>query len=388
MARAATPTCAKETPLKRSILALLLAALMAPLCLAQRSLIISMNIQTTGSRTFSGARAITIDHTKAGASDSANFPVLISGVYSYLATVPNGGSVRSASGYDVEFFSDSSLTTMLSWEVEAYSATDGTVVYWVRVPTLSASADTVIYMAYGSSTITTDQSDKTGTWASNYKAVYHLSGGSTLLDSTSSAYTLTGGASASTGKVGGAASLNGSTQWLTTHSVPAGPAYPYTMQAWVKLASATLTTDEEFIASETSSAGDYSWFEYRTPSAPMLRMVTCSQSCSALYTSEFAIPVLDTNWHSIVAVFAAPTSYLLYFDGQAVPLMNLFGGGATMSAPTDITFGAQSPGGGGGYAMTIDEARASSGVPPAAQILAEYNNQSSPSTFYSVGPAF
>jgi len=41
-------------------------------------------------------RAITIDHTKVPNTDQANFPVLISGTYSYLATTANGGGVTNA----------------------------------------------------------------------------------------------------------------------------------------------------------------------------------------------------------------------------------------------------------------------------------------------------
>src|SRR5262250_668689 len=41
-------------------------------------------------------RAITIDLTKVPNTDQSSFPVLVSGTYSYLATVANGGKVRNA----------------------------------------------------------------------------------------------------------------------------------------------------------------------------------------------------------------------------------------------------------------------------------------------------
>src|SRR5579864_3505140 len=55
---------------------------------------------------YSYSRAITIDHTKVPNTDQSNFPVLISGTYSYLATTGNGGKVMNANGYDIIFTSD------------------------------------------------------------------------------------------------------------------------------------------------------------------------------------------------------------------------------------------------------------------------------------------
>src|SRR5215475_11180601 len=119
-------------------------------------------------------RAITIDHTKVPNSDQSNFPVLVSGTYSFLATTSNGGNVTSASGFDIIFTSDAAGTTILSFEQESYSGTTGAISYWVRVPTVSHTTDTVIYLFYGNGAITSDQSSKTAVWDTNYKGVWHL----------------------------------------------------------------------------------------------------------------------------------------------------------------------------------------------------------------------
>ena len=105
-------------------------------------------------------RTITIDHTKVPNTDQSNFPLLISGTYTYLATVSNGGNVQNANGYDVIFTSDTGCATKLDHEVDTYNATTGAVNYWVRVPLLSHINDTTIYLCYGNSAITTDQSNK------------------------------------------------------------------------------------------------------------------------------------------------------------------------------------------------------------------------------------
>ena len=132
-------------------------------------------------------RALTIDHTKVPNTDQLNFPVLIAGTYPYLATTGNGGNVSNANGYDVVFTSDASGNSPLAYERESYSASNGAVDFWVQVPVLSHSSDTVIYMFYGNSSVTTDQSNRTGPWDSNFKAVWHLPNGTSLsgADSTS-----------------------------------------------------------------------------------------------------------------------------------------------------------------------------------------------------------
>src|SRR5207245_1869604 len=113
-------------------------------------------------------------------SDQSNFPVLISGSYSYLATTANGGNLQNSNGYDVIFTSDTGCSTRLNHEVETYSANSGAVNYWVKVPTVSHTSDTVFFMCYGNSSITTDQSNKTAVWDPNYKGVYHLPNGTIL----------------------------------------------------------------------------------------------------------------------------------------------------------------------------------------------------------------
>src|SRR5579864_6628836 len=187
-------------------------------------------------------RAITIDHTKVPNTDQTNFPVLISGTYSYLATTGNGGNVANANGYDIVFTLDAAGTSTLAFERESYNGTTGAVNFWVKVPTVSHTSDTVIYMFYGNSSITTDQSNKTAVWDSNFKAVYHLSNGVTLAgtDSTANGFDLTNVNSTppTTGKIDGGASFNGTSQYLTNASGPTVPAgSSITVEFWNNVAT-------------------------------------------------------------------------------------------------------------------------------------------------------
>lgn len=56
----------------------------------------------------------------------------------------------------------------------SYNPATGAGEWHVQVPTLTASANTVLYVAYGDATITSDQSNPTAVWDSNYQAVLHF----------------------------------------------------------------------------------------------------------------------------------------------------------------------------------------------------------------------
>jgi hypothetical protein len=163
---------------------------------------VSLAGQSSG---YGYARAVTIDHTKVWNADQANFPVLVSVTAdTLLASVGNSGHVSSASGYDIIFTSDAGCSTKLNHEVETWNASTGQFTAWVQIPMLSHTADTTSYLCYGNPAITTDQSNRTGVWDSDFKAVIHFGSSTTLsgADSTSFGNDLTSsGASAGMGEM-------------------------------------------------------------------------------------------------------------------------------------------------------------------------------------------
>ena len=179
----------------------------ALLTLLATTIVVFFALGHAAGQSYTYRRAITIDHTKVPNTDQNSFPVLVSGTYSYLASIANGGKVQSSSGYDIIFTSDASGNTKLDHEIESYNATTGAVNFWVRIPTVSHTADTIIYMQYGNSSITTSQENKSGVWQVGYQSVYHF--GSTLgADSGSAGYGLsqTGTVGSVTGKISGGVS--------------------------------------------------------------------------------------------------------------------------------------------------------------------------------------
>lgn len=328
---------------------------------------------------YSYYRAITIDYTKVDGSNQTDFPVLVSGTYTYLKTVGNGGLVQNANGYDVAFYSDSGLTTQLKHETERYVATTGEVVYWVKVPTVSYTANTVIYMAYGDSGISTDQSDAVNVWDSNFKAVIHAPDGTTLTteDSTSNNYdgTVTS-ANAATGKVGGGAVFtNGTTSRVTLNSAAVN-LNEGTISMWIK-------------PSFNATDGTFNYF-FDTTSA---RHAFFKSSMSGLV--QMYNDARTTNYTGLT--FTAGTWYHFVFVYKKTGnVQNLYINGVLQTAGTTAgTWGSTALGANAFFGnnhsnntsstSTLDEMRISNTSRSANWIKTEYNNQNSPSTFYSVG---
>ena len=368
-----------------------------------------------GSRGVPGygfSRAIIIDHTKVPNTDQTNFPVAVAGTYTYLKTVGNGGKVQSSSGFDIIFTSDSAGQTLLACEQESWDGTTGAVAYWIRIPTLSHVQDTTVYVWYGNSGVSTEQCTRAAVWDSNYKAVWHnrvysgttgdgfcgIAGGHFYVcDSTGNGHTgdKSGGSSpAATGLIGGALSagvasvpiagtfaelLSGTTlitieTWLEPFDVTNGLRYP----AVGPNASSQSTLFLNF--GRVGSNNNTITFGY-TLSSTFANRVDVNTTSNTLTNSV---------WHHVTAVLDIATTGndKIYFNGQANS-----GTGAVVGSPgsTFATLTGTIRQGFDGYNSPnffnglIDEMRLSVGARSADWATTSYNNQSSPSTFYSVG---
>ena len=354
------------------------------IALAALAIILFLGLSSADAQSsYSYHRTITIDHTKIANSDQSNFPILISGTYSYLATVANGGKVQNANGYDIIFTSDVAATNKLDYEIESYNAATGAIAFWVRIPALSHTADTLIYLQYGNSSITTSQENKTGVWDSSYKGVWHLGSGSSLslADSTSNANNGTNsGATATTGQIGGAAQFNGSNQLISIGPLGTeSPASTLTMSAWVN-ANGTSGLPEAF--SQKASGNAF---------VPNLFIGGSSRFVAEAYqTGAGGSDATDTTsmntgqWYYLLGTFDG-SNVSLYVNGvkKATTAYNSNAGANS----NGWTIGNYTQNGSGfdWWNGSIDEVRLSSVVRSADWIATEYNNQSSSATFYSIG---
>lgn len=130
------------------------------------------------------ARPVTLRNST---GDLSGFPMLFAGVYPWLKSVASGGNVAHASGWDIWFSSDLAGASPLPFERVKWVSTTGACEFWVRVPAISSTTTTLIYVRYGETGVTADRQNRTGTWDSDYVAVWHFGDGTTLdlTDSTS-----------------------------------------------------------------------------------------------------------------------------------------------------------------------------------------------------------
>ncbi len=329
-------------------------------------------------------KAITIDYTKVGSTGAphTNFPVLINRTDSDL-------QARAQADADDILFTSSDGTTKLDHEIESYTSSTGALIAWVEIPSLASSSNTVIYMYYGNSSATSQQ-NKTGTWESNFKSVWHLAetsgGASAIKDATSNANNgTTQGSPTSLGvacKIGGGITLDGSNDYISTATQYTNP-QTLTVSLWFKTSSASGRKMIGFENSQTGT-GSVSWDRH-------LWIGTDGKVRGGVYNGvvkEVATSGTYYNnaWHHAVFTHASNT-LKMYVDGSSIGSIATSGAenfsGYWRIGSYNVT--GWTSGGTGYFPGSIDEARVSFTERSAGWILTEYNNQNSPSTFYSVG---
>src|SRR5208337_4100139 len=67
---------------------------------------VAFTLNDTYGNGYQYRQTIVFGHANVPNTDQTDFPVLISGVYPYLANVSNGGLVQSPNGYDIVFSQD------------------------------------------------------------------------------------------------------------------------------------------------------------------------------------------------------------------------------------------------------------------------------------------
>jgi hypothetical protein len=340
---------------------------------------------------YSYVRTVTIDHTDVPNTDQSNFPMLFSGTYSYLATTGNGGRVTNASGFDIIFTDNAG--TKLDHEIESYSATTGAVNFWVRVPTVSHTTDTVISLCYGNAAISTSQENKTGVWDTNFKGVWHLKenpAGSApqMKDSTANANNGTSQGSMTSGnqvagQIAGSLDLNGSGNYIQAPDSPSlSIVTDITISAWVKWDGGRL--NDGIVSKRTSNevAGNWALRMDESTTGLLEWMVWNGVDDQDKATSASAISA--GVWTHVVVTFDDPTNTTKFYINGV--LNNTDTGIAYSLADTAQTFAIGWAGQSSQYfAGIMDEVRLSNTIRSADWVKTEYNNQSSPSTFYTLG---
>ncbi|MGA1870349.1 MAG: DUF2341 domain-containing protein [bacterium] len=326
---------------------------------------------------FSCMKKIIIDNTKVeGTSHLYNFPLVVDMSDDSLKLAPTG-CVEHPEGYDIVFF-DANNAIQLDHEIEYYNGSTGKTVAWVRIPVLRYDIDTVLYMYYGNNTITAPTANAPGVWDTNYKAVWHLSevvddeasGNGVHIDSTSNNHTGTQeGNNEMAGMIANGQDFDGIDDAITFSPTMSPGAI--TVSAWVKhdtlpaLHERYLTAGPEIAVIRHNGANTQAQLAFYIKTNGTLQYLRVDGALTA------------GPWYYVVGTWDG-TTQRLYNNG--IEIAYQIPGGSLNSPITEgrISNLDESIDG------IIDEARISSTARSADWIKTEYNNQSDPSSFYTV----
>jgi Concanavalin A-like lectin/glucanases superfamily/Domain of unknown function (DUF2341) len=316
-------------------------------------------------------------------STQTNFPRLVSWTDNRFKTVSNGGHVLNSSGFDIRPYSDSSLSTALTYELERYNASTGEVVMWVKRSSLADG--NVTYLAYGNSSLTTDGSDGPNTFSNSFVAVYHLKDGTTLSvsDSSGSNNGTNHGATATTGKIDGGASFVSASSQYVDLGTAFGANNDTTLSAWVNATS--FPNAYNSVVGRDKSLGGTDYFLLTVKSTGKLACLASNASGTDISYDGTGSHTLSSSTSYHLAMTYNSTAGLVGYvnaasDGTHAANGNLSGtGGPSWAIAKDVVNAGRFWNG------TIDEVRVSSVARSADWITTEYNNQSAPGTFATLG---
>ncbi|HWN68563.1 MAG TPA: DUF2341 domain-containing protein [Haliangium sp.] len=325
-------------------------------------------------------KQITIDAARVQApavpGSLADFPVLFSVVD------PDIRARAAADGSDI-YFTDALGVTRLVHEIEKWDPTTGALVAWVKIPSLSASLNTVLYVNYGGQA---EPVTPANVWTSDFAAVWHLAqdpGPGTsrgIIDSTGgndgTAHESMQSGDLVAGQIGNAIDFDGTDDEITFNN-PITGSRSHTISAWVNQRSSS--NDDAVVVLGTGVMNQARWL-YSVRSGGDVAV--------GFYTNDrtSGTNIENDGWRLLHWTYDGTTSRLYVSGAQQ---------GADFTAGSVDTRGntgwignvsAAAFGSNLNLNGQIDEVRIATVARPVEWITTEFNNQSSPATFYTVGP--
>lgn len=272
-----------------------------------------------------------------------------------------------------------SPTTKLKWDIEKYDATTGEVIAWVKLLTAYISSYTSYYITYADAGITTYQGDSVNAYDSNYVGVWHLPNGTTLsaLDSTVNANNGTiNGATATTGKMDGAANFSSSADITIGSSASVNLSGAFSFSVW---ASANVLPPTATIATIFHKlAGVDAGYELRINGTDLTILSYNGTDHGAVWTYTLTTGVL----YHISGGYDGTTWYLRVNAVQRATSIDATGAiSGTGTLLMGKSYGARF------WDGVIDNLTLSNIYRSTNWYDTEYNNQSDTTTFYSIGEA-
>ena len=307
-------------------------------------------------------------------ADQTDFPVLVD-----LSDLPAGfWSIVANGGGDIRVFKSDGTTELAREVVSCDTATD-TGELWVKYAgTLSSSMDTTIQIhadGVSSDYAVTATYGRNAVW-SDYAVVMHLTDLTDSTGNTSPTVRQTATPASVTAQIGGAYSFNGSDSAIDVVLPAPVTSYTSSLQAWGKTRAGTTSTP--LIAMADKDRTDE---QYRLQARDIGRAVIYSVFNDASSDTTPAVAT-DELWHLQAGVTSSNSRRDYVKDGV---FLGNSTDDATVVGVDRVTLGTTADSTPYGYwDGWIDEARLMWSVPATSQLETEYNNQSSPDTFYTV----
>ena len=328
-------------------------------------------------------------------ADQTDFPLLVD-----LSDLPAGfWSTVANGGGDIRVFKADG-TTELAREVVSCDTATETGELWVKYAgTLSGSVDTTIQIhadGVSSDYAVTATYGRNNVWT-DYAAVYHMeqdpSGSAPqIIDSSGSGTDLTSNGSMTTGDsvagpIGTALDFDGNDYLQAGASVAPDGASELTLSAYVK--SAAIGNDYSIIGTKAGTFDDnnlgirYDSKGFSGGGTNVLKF-SVENKAGLSESGETESSSQTTEKHSLVLTWVSGAAPKLYTDGSESSYTSAPGTLSGVVSIPDLYVGRGLRDGSGLWEGAIDEVRISGSAITADRIATEYNNQSSPTTFYTV----
>ena len=275
--------------------------------------------------------------------------------------------------------------TPLDHEIQTWAG--GRLLAWVRLPLLPAGTSTIFYVRYGE-LAGARPPNAPGVFRASFLAVWHLDDSLTttaVADATGMHPGTAAGLSAASrtpGQLGGGITFDGTGSAQIAFTNPFLGSTPHTISAWVNQAPSQHTSTVLVVGAAATDQARWLVASERNGQGPNL---VISQ-----YSDDFktATSIEGGGWKLVAwTLEGASKKAEVYVDGVQVALANFASPPNTMGT-TGLIGVAPAPAFGTSTGMigALDEVRIASVVRTPEWLATEYANQSSPATFYTVGP--
>ena len=287
----------------------------------------------------------------------------------------------------------------LDHEIESYDPQTGALTCWVRLPVLFNNVNTELKIGVGNPNITVTTTPES-VWNATYEAVYHMHNNPNNQDLDDVAgnfdgvdYGSMGSSNLISGKISKAIKFNGSSNYyaIKNKSFHGTGSIPTLMvSSWVRtnFSHSSYSSNWSIVDFDRSE-----FFNFYVHGTGKISFSSTGSNGTNDFNGGQSGQVNDGNWHYVVGVYDG-SSKLLYIDGVLVATQSNAHNGAGIgrnitrygfigdgseassfnSSRNNIYFDGE-----------LDEIRILTVPKSADWIATEYNNQNSPSTFYSLG---